>query len=176
MSQFRGLRGHLVQSLLVAVVIVAALWLPIKALAQSTGGENLGIVFQVRGQTVTLPDDVRVKVRDQADKIVRRCGYDGGDQNKQVWLEALAEPSSIRLVYAMPIELWISRRKVLVSQAVFSLRDDNFLGQPIVYHDGRTTLVFKCDGMDMLLLMCMPELEEYFPPSYQGNCHIVRQR
>ena len=39
---------------------------------------------------------------------MRHCGYDGGDQEEQVWREALAEPSSIRLDYATPIELRLS--------------------------------------------------------------------
>ena len=137
---------------------------------------KIAVVFKVNGQLVTLADDVRDDLRNKADIIVRRCGYDGGDQEEQVWHQALAEPSSIRLVYATPIALRLPRREILISEAVFSIRNANFLGQPILHHDGRTTRVFKCDGMDMLYLMCMPVLEAHFPPGYQENCQIVRQR
>ena len=170
------LRAHHAKSLLVGAVLAATILLAVNAVAQPTDDEAIDVVFKVNSQLVILSDDVRGDLRSQADKIVRRCGYDGGDREEQVWREALPEPSSIRLVYAKPIELRLPRREILISEAVFSLRNANLLGQPILHHEGRTTLVFKCDGTDMLHLMCMPELEVHFPPGYQGNCHIVRQR
>ena len=171
---FPELRGDHARSLLAGAVLVATILLAVNAAAQPADDEAIHVAFKVNGQPVPLSDDVRDELRNQADKIVRRCGYDGGDQEEQVWRAALAEPSSISLVYDTPIELRLPRREILISEAVFSLRNGNFLGQPILYHEGRTTLVFKCDGTDMLVLMCMPELAALFPPGYQRNCHIVR--
>ena len=62
-----------------------------------------------------------------------------------------------------------------MSEAVFSITDESFLGQPLLHHDGQTTLVVKCDGREMLVLMCMPALKTYFPPAYQRSCEIIRQ-
>jgi hypothetical protein len=169
-------RGDIARTSPAGAVLAATILLAVNAAAQPTADETIEVVFKVNDNPITLSDDVRDQLRSQADKIVRHCGYDGGDQEAQVWRQALAESKSIRLVYATPIELALPRRKILISEAVFSLRNANFLGQPILHHDGRTTRVFKCDGTDMLLLMCMPELEAYFPPGYQGNCHIVRQK
>ena len=93
-----------------------------------------------------------------------------------MWRSALAEPSFIYLVYATPITLRLPRREVVVSQAAFSLSDTSFIGQPLLHHDGRTTFVAKCDGMEMLRLMCMPELATYFPPGYRRSCHALDRR
>ena len=136
--------------------------------------EPIELVFKVDNRPITLPDEVRNALRDQADIILRHCAYDGGDHEERVWLEALAKPSSIRLIYATPVRVKPLRRDITVSDAVFSLGDPEFLGSPVLYHEGRTTLVFKCDGTNMLELMCMPELAAYFPPSYQRNCNVVR--
>ena len=143
---------------------------------QTNDNQEILVVLKVDGQLVTLSNDVRGELRDKADKIVRHCGYDGGDWGEKEWRKALAKPSSIRLVYATPIELRLPKRSILFSQAVFSLRVGNFLGQPILYHDGHTTPVYKCDGPDMLRLMCMPELKPYFPSGYQGNCQSIRKK
>lgn len=137
---------------------------------------SIALRFKIDGEFVTLSNELKNALTNQADKIVRRCGYDGGDQEEDVWRKLIAEPSTIRLVYATPIQLRLPRREILISQAVFSLGDPKFLGQPILYHNGRTTLVAKCSGTDMLRLMCMPELKTYFPPGYQRNCDIVRQK
>ena len=91
-------------------------------------------------------------------------------------LTVVHRTSFIRLAYATPIELRLPRREILISEAVFLIRNTDFLDQPVLHHDGRTTLVFKCDGTDMLRLMCMPALAAHFPPGYQGNCLIVRER
>ncbi len=137
--------------------------------------EPIELVFKVDGRAITLADELRDALREQADNILRHCwAYDAGDREERVWREALAEPSSIRLIYAAPIRLRLPRREIPVSEAVFSFGDPEFLGSPVLHHAGRTTLVFKCDGTDTLELMCMPELAAYFPPSYQNNCQIVR--
>ncbi len=136
--------------------------------------EPIELVFKVDGRAITLADELHDALRSQADKILRHCAYDAGDREERVWREALAEPSSIRLIYAAPIRLRLPRREIPISEAVFSFGDPEFLGSPVLHHTGRTTLVFKCDGIDMLELMCMPELAAYFPPSYQKNCQIVR--
>ena len=151
-------------------MLAAAIFVATHVVVQPDDDDAIHVEFKVNGQTITLPDDVRAALRNQADTVVRHCGYDGGDQEAQMWLEALAEPSSIRLVYATPISLRLPRREILISQATFSLSDATFLGQPSLHHDGRTALVFKCNGTDMLRLMCMPELESHFPPGYQANC------
>jgi hypothetical protein len=52
-------------------------------------------------------------------------------------------PLYISLVYATPIEFRLLRREILLSQAAFSHRDANVLGQPILYREGRTTLAFN---------------------------------
>ncbi len=168
--------GHHDQSLLAGFVLVVMVLLAVNAIAQPIDDEAIHVVFKVNGRPVTLSAKVRDDVRDQADKIVRHCGYDGGDQEQQVWRDALAETSSIHLVYAAPIEIKLPRRVISISQAMFSFGDENFLNQPILYHDERTTRVFKCDGMDILMLMCVPELKTYFPPAYQKNCHIIRRK
>ena len=143
---------------------------------QTKDSQAIRVVLKVDGRVVTLSNDVRDELRDKADKIVRHCGYDGGDREEQFWRKALAKPSYIHLVYATPIELRLPRRRILISEAVFSLRVGNFLGQPILYHHGRTTPVFKCDGPDMLRLMCMPELKPYFPSGYQGSSQTIRKK
>lgn len=140
------------------------------AAAQPVDDDAIHVEFRVSGQEVALSDDVRDAVRNQADTMVRHCGYDGGDHEVQMWREALAEPSLIRLAYATPVSLRLPRREILISQATLSLSDATFLGQPILHHQGRTTLVFKCSGTDMLRLMCLPELERHFPPGYRANC------
>ncbi len=136
--------------------------------------EPIELVFKVDGQAITLADALHDSLREQADNILRHCAYDAGDREERVWSEALAEPSSIRLIYAAPIRLRLPRREIPISEAVFAFGDPEFLGSPVLHHAGRTMLVFKCDGSDMLELMCMPELAAYFPPSYQNNCQIVR--
>ena len=173
---FAKLRGDRAPWSLAGAVSAATIFLAVTAAAQSTGDVAIEIVFKVNGQAVTLADDVRDEVRNQADNIARHCGYDLGDQEEQAWRQALAEPSSIHLVYATPIEVRLARREILISEALFSLQNEGFLGQPLLHHNGRTTFVAKCSGTDMLVLMCMPQLKAYFPPGYQRNCHIVRQR
>ena len=154
----------LASAALVATVYVAAF----------AADEPIELVFKIDSRPITLSDEVRIELRDQADLILRHCAYDGGDHEERVWLEALAEPSSIRLTYATPIQIKLLRREILVSDAVFSLGEPEFLGSPVLHHEGRTSLVFKCDGTNMLELMCMPELAAYFPANYQINCQIVR--
>lgn len=104
-------------------VLAAAILVATHVVAQPDDDDAIHVEFKVNGQTITLPDDVRDALRNQADTIVRHCGYDGGDQEAQMWREALAEPSSIRLVYATPISLRLPRREILISQATFSLSD-----------------------------------------------------
>ena len=81
-------------------VLAAAIFVATHVVVQPDDDDAIHVEFKVNGQTITLPDDVRAALRNQADTVVRHCGYDGGDQEAQMWLEALAEPSSIRLVYA----------------------------------------------------------------------------
>ncbi len=149
--------------------------LAVDATAQSSEGEAISVELKVNGEQVDLSENVRKELRDQADKIARHCGYDSGDRGQQVWHDALAERSSIRLIYAAPVKVRLPRWEILVSEAVFSISDESFLGQPLLHHDGQTTLVVKCDGKAMLVLMCMPELKAYFPPAYQRSCRIIRQ-
>jgi hypothetical protein len=142
----------------------------------TTDNQAIRVVLKVDQLVVTLAKDVHGKLRDKADEIVRHCGYDGGDFGEKEWRKALAKPSSIRLIYAKPIEVRLPRKKILVSQAVFSLRVGNFLGQPILYHNGRTTAVYKCDGLAMLKLMCIPQLKPHFPSGYQRSCRTIRKK
>ena len=159
----------LISAAMVALLLFAS---PVKA--QSTEHGAIAVEFKINGGVIDLAATVRDRLRDQADKIARHCGYDGGGAEQQVWPDALAEPSSIRLVYPEPVKIKLPRREILVSQAVFLVKDESFLGQPVFHHDGETNLVFKCNGMDMLVLMCMPELKAHFPADYQRSCAIVR--
>ena len=158
------------------LALATIIFIAVNAKAQLAEDPAILVDFVVDGQSVPLSDNVRKELINQADKIVRRCGYDGGDQQQQIWRDSLAQPSFIRLVYATPIQISLPRRLILVSEAMFLLRDTNFLSQPILYHDGRVTLVFKCDGLQMLLLMCMPELKALFPLAYQRSCDVVRHQ
>ncbi len=164
--QFGGLAGALFAS---------TIFLVVNAFAQPTEGGPIDLVFKINHRPINLSDDVREALSKQADRIARNCGYDAGDREEQVWRDAIAEPSTIRLIYRSPIQLKLPRREIVVSDVVFSLTDPNFLGSPILHHSGRTTLVFKCDGLDMIKLMCMPELKTYFPPGYQRNCQILNR-
>ena len=65
-----------------------------------------------------------------------------------------------------PSRLRLPRREIPISEAVFSFGDPEFFGSPDLHHEGRTTLVFKCNGTVMLKLICMPELAVYFPANY----------
>ncbi len=163
------------RSLLAGAVLAAAISVAISVTAQPGSGQGIELVFKVDDRLVSLGDDLRLALIGQADKIVRDCAYDAGDREERVWRQAVAEPSSIRLIYAAPVRLRRLRREVLASEAVFSLRDPNFIGSPVLHHGGRTTLVFKCDGTDMIRLMCIPGLKAHFPPGYQRNCHILRR-
>lgn len=116
----------------VSIAFASALLGTIVATAAPADRQAIDMVFRVDGRTVVLADDVRDELRDRADGIVRRCGYDGGDQEQRIWTEALAASSFIRLTYAMPIELRLPRREILISEAVFLLRDTNFLEQPVL--------------------------------------------
>ena len=163
-------------SLFMGLVVASIILFAVSAKAQPAEDPAMLVNLVADGQSVPLSDNVRKELGDQADKIVRRCGYDGGDQKQQIWCDSLAQPSSIRLVYATPIQINLPRRRILVSEAMFLLKDENFLSQPILYHDGRVTLVFKCDGLQMLVLMCMPEMKALFPPAYQRSCEVVRRQ
>lgn len=78
---------------------------------------------------------------------------------------------------AAPVRLRRLRRQVLASEAVFSLGDDpKFIGSPVLRHAGRTTLVFMCDGTDMIRLMCLPGLKAHFPPGYRKHCRVLRRK
>ncbi len=169
------MRSEYIRSLLAGAVLAAAISVAVSVTAQPGSGQGIGLVFKVDGRPVTLADDVRLALIEQADKIVRNCAYDAGDREERVWRQALAEPSSIRLIYAAPVRLRRLRREVLASEAVLSLGDPNFIGSPVLHDAGSTTLVFKCDGTDMIRLMCMPGLKAHFPPGYQRNCHILRR-
>lgn len=169
------LRRNYARSLLAGAVLTATMFGAVNTAAQPTDNEPIGLLFKVHDQLVTLSDGVRDALTNRANTIVRSCNYDAGDREERLWREALAEPSSIRLIYTVPMQLGLPRRELLISEVVFSLRDPDFLGSPILHHAGRITLVFKCSGTDMLKLMCMPELESHFPPGYQENCHIVRR-
>lgn len=162
-----------IRVLALAALLAVALMPASLASAQSPDAEPPRVTLRIVGQKVMLPDDLRQDLRDRADKIVRRCGYDGGDQPIQVWKDALAAPSHIHLSYASPIGLQLPRREIPISEALFLIEDQSFLNQPLLHHDGRTTAVFKCDGPDMLSLMCLPGLAAYFPPGYQDNCDVL---
>ncbi len=167
------MRSHLRLSALVfAAVILAGGHLR----AQSASEEVSRVRLTVDGTTIPLSDDTRAVLTQHADAIVRSCAYDAGDQEAQLWRSALAEPSSIYLAYATPITLTLARREVVVSQATFSLSDTSFIGQPLLHREGRTTGVAKCDGMEMLELMCAPELSTHFPPGYGRSCQTLDQR
>jgi hypothetical protein len=159
----------------VALAVLAATFVAPTAVAQTPQVANVDIELRIKGERIELAGNLRRTLTDRADRIVRHCGYDAGDRDDRVWRKALAEPSIIRLVYAKPVRLRLPRRTVMISQAVFSLGDPGFLGSPILRHAGRTTLVFKCDGTEMLRLMCMPKLKALFPPGYQKHCNIVRR-
>lgn len=172
---FGKLWGDQALSLQAGAVLVAAMLLAVNAAARFKDRETPNVTLKVSGQLVDLAGVLHDELAIQADKIVRSCAYDSGDRAEEFWHDALAEPSSIRLVYAAPIKLRLPRRSILISEAVFSLKDTKFLGQPSLHYNGRTTSVAKCDGQEMLGLMCMPDLAMYFPPGYQVHCHSVRQ-
>ncbi len=164
------------RSLLAGAVLAAAISFAVGVTAQPGSGQGIELVFKVDDRVVTLGDDVRLALIGEADKIVRDCAYDAGDRDERVWRQALAEPSSIRLIYAAPVRLRrLRRREVLASEAVFSLKDPKFIGSPVLRHGGRTTLVFMCDGPDMIRLMCIPGLGAQFPPGYRKHCRVPRR-
>ena len=75
---FPELRGDHAHSLLAGAVLVATILLAVDATAQPTDDEVIHVVFKVNGQAVTPSDDGRDELRNQADRIVRHCGYGGG--------------------------------------------------------------------------------------------------
>ena len=164
--------GGLVPAALLAMALFPACPAP----GQSADAEPPRVTLTVAGQPVALPHALRRNLRDRADKIVRYCGYDGGDQPQEVWLDAMAAPSHIYLIYAQPIRLRLPRREIPISEALLLIEDTSFLNQPLLRHEDQTTAVFKCDGMDMLLLMCLPGLAAHFPPAYQRNCNVLQQK
>lgn len=161
----------------VVAVLLSGNWLGIlagNAGAQQAESQAAQAELVVDGQPVPLAEDVSAELGRRADTIVRNCSYDGGDRSPDIWRDALSLPSAVRLVYSDPIQVTLPRRRILVSQAVFSLGNGSFLEQPVFHHEGHTIAVAKCDGMQMLKLMCMTGLKSHFPPAYQRNCEIVR--
>ena len=101
---------------------------------------------------------------------------DEGVRHPATAMRSARQLDSGHLVYATQVRLRLPRRVIVISQAAFSMSDVTFIGQPLLHHDGRTTLVAKCDGMETLRLMCIPELATYFPPGYRRSCHALGPR
>lgn len=139
--------------------------------------------FIMSGHSISLSTHAEQAVSEKVIELIAGCWY--YDQREaghvppkspeDLWEEELSG-SYIYMRFRKPLAIaHLGGKSFPASEVLIGLNNPVFIGPELIRHRGKTTSVFKCSGQTAMELMCMAELEKYFPEAYRRNCHLLKR-
>lgn len=170
-------RTHIKQGLM-AFVLIASLGYAghANALSASTAGQ---LLFKSDSDAVTLNGDMQMDVTHRLEEITASCSYP--QTSRQDWKEKIFAPYGFQVRYETPKRITLHTYKSgakgevwEINEIMLPLEDDPAgSGVFVKTTDQKWTYLFKCDGKQMVDLVCKPELQKFYPEEgglYQVAC------